>query len=88
MLTHSQQRADERYGIINFVAKRVLKDILNGKSIQIEENYDKYSRIFVVLYNNKFIRVVTDYQLRFVKTVLPLKDTDYEHINNLIKLIA
>ncbi len=75
-LTHSQSRAEQRYYIENFSAKTALNEIYNDKCLLLKEDFDKYSRTFIILYCNKYIRVVTDYQVQFVKTVLPpLNDT-------------
>ncbi len=83
---HAIQRAYERYNILNFSVSTVLSDILNGRCIQTNEDLTKFSRTFVVLYVNKYIQVVTDYNIRFVKTVLPF-DNNTNLINTLISKI-
>lgn len=83
MALHSQIRAEQRYGLSIFNPLEVMKEILNDRCIQVEENFEKYSRIFYVRYNNKYLKVVTDYNVSFVKTVLP----DINDFNILEKLI-
>lgn len=83
MATHSQIRAEQRYGISEFKPRVVLKEIMAGRCIQISENIEKFSRIFYVRYNNKYLKVVTDYNVSYVKTVLP----DTSNFNLLEKLI-
>ena len=83
MTTHSQIRAEQRYGVSDFKPLLVLKEILADRCIQISEDIEKFSRIFYVRYNNKYLKVVTDYNVSFVKTVLP----DSYDFNLLEKLI-
>lgn len=83
---HSRQRAEERYNIIDFVPTPVIHDILDDKCIHLEENFDKYSRKFLVRYKNRFVVAVTDYQVEFVKTVLPFNN-DFNLINKLLEKI-
>lgn len=87
MVTHSQVRAEQRYGLSEFNPLKVLKEILDDHCIQVEENYEKFSRIFYVRYNNKYLRVVTDYNVSFVKTVLP-DTSDFNIIEKLINKLA
>ena len=84
---HSKQRAEERYAVGSFNPCDILKDILADKCELIESNQKKYSHIFLVRYCNKYMRVVTDYDIKYVKTVLPLKD-DFDLINKLIQKLA
>ncbi len=81
---HSKQRAEERYLIEYFNPLAVLKDIWANRCELIKSDREKYSHIFLVRYNNKYMRVVTDFDVKYVKTVLPLKD-DFNLINNLIQ---
>ena len=41
------------YGLSEFNPLKVMKEILDDRCIQVEENFEKYSRIFYVRYNNK-----------------------------------
>ena len=81
---HSKQRAEERYAIEHFNPIDVLKEIWANRCELIKSDQDKYSHVFLVRYNNKYIRVVTDYDVKYIKTVLPLKD-DFNLINKLIQ---
>jgi len=83
MTFHSAQRAQERYGICKFNPFEVLKEIFADRCIQVKEDLEKFSRTFYVRYNNKYLRVVTDYNVSFVKTVLP----DTNDFNSLERLI-
>ena len=83
MALHSQIRAEQRYGLSEFNPLKVMKEILADRCVQVEENFEKFSRIFYVRYNNKYLKVVTDYNVSFVKTVLP----DANDFNVLEKLI-
>lgn len=69
--SHSHIRAQQRYGVCQFNPFEVLREILSDRCIQIKEDFEKYSRIFYVRYNNKYLKVVTDYNVSYVKTVLP-----------------
>lgn len=71
---HSQKRAEERYQISNFNPNLALNEILSDKCVQIEENFDKYSRKFLIKYFNKYVIVVTDFQVNFIKTCLPFEN--------------
>lgn len=81
---HSKQRAEERYAIGYFNPTNVIKDIWADRCELIKSDKDKYSHVFLVRYYNKYIRVVTDYDVKYIKTVLPLKD-DFNLINKLIQ---
>lgn len=83
-MKHSQQRAEERFSIYFLKTDKVLLDIWAGRCELVESNQEKYSHIFLVRYQNKYIRVVTDFNVKFIKTVLPLKN-DFELINKLIQ---
>ena len=83
MTFHSAQRAEERYGICNFNPFEILKEIFADRCIQLKEDFEKYSRTFYVRYKNKYLKVVTDYNVSYVKTVLP----DTNDLNLLESLI-
>ena len=87
MATHSQIRAEQRYGLSEFNPLKVMKEILDDRCIQVEENLEKYSRIFYVRYNNRNLKVVTDYNVSFVKTVLP-EANDFNLLEKLINKLA
>ena len=87
MATHSQIRAEQRYGLSEFNPLKVMKEILDDRCIQVEENLEKYSRIFYVRYNNRYLKVVTDYNVSFVKTVLP-EANDFNLLEKLIDKLA
>ena len=87
MATHSQIRAEHRYGLSEFNPLKVMKEILDDRCIQVEENLEKYSRIFYVRYNNRYLKVVTDYNVSFVKTVLP-EANDFNLLEKLINKLA
>lgn len=69
--SHSHIRAEQRYGVCQFNPFEVLREIIADRCIQIKEDLEKYSRTFYVRYNNKYLKVVTDYNVSYVKTVLP-----------------
>ncbi|MEE3350184.1 MAG: hypothetical protein VZR09_09115 [Candidatus Gastranaerophilaceae bacterium] len=83
MALHSQIRAEQRYGLCEFKPVEVMKEIMADRCIQISESFEKFSRIFYVRYHNRYLKVVTDYNVSFVKTVLP----DANDFNLLEKLI-
>lgn len=85
--THSHIRAEQRYGICKFNPYRVLKEITSGRCIQIKKDIEKYSRTYYVRYKNKYMRVVTDYNVSFVKTVLP-EISDFNLLNQLINKLS
>ena len=68
---HSQIRAEQRYGVCEFRPFEVLQEIFADRCIQVKEDLEKYSRTFYLRYNNKYLKVVTDYNVSYVKTVLP-----------------
>ncbi len=84
MAIHSQIRAEQRYGLSEFNPVTVMKEILENRCIQVNEDIEKFSRIFYVRYNNKYLQVVTDYNVSFVKTVLP-EANDFNLLEKLIK---
>ena len=86
-ICHCKQRAEERYTIGYFNPRDILKDIWADKCELIKSDQEKYSHVFLVRYCNKYMRVVTDYDIKYVKTVLPLKD-DFDLINKLIRKLA
>ena len=83
MALHSQIRAEQRYGLSEFNPMKVMQEIMDDRCVQVSENSEKFSRIFYVRYNNRYMKVVTDYNVSFVKTVLP----DANDFNILEKLI-
>ena len=83
MAIHSQIRAEQRYGLSEFNPMKVMQEIMDDRCVQVSENFEKFSRIFYVRYNNRYMKVVTDYNVSFVKTVLP----DANDFNILEKLI-
>lgn len=83
MALHSQIRAEQRYGLSEFNPLKVMKEIMADRCVQVSESFEKFSRIFYVRYNNRYLKVVTDYNVSFVKTVLP----DANDFNVLEKLI-
>ncbi|MBQ9245705.1 hypothetical protein IJ182_05505 [bacterium] len=86
---HAIQRAEQRYYIEDFNPIKALRDILDDKCIQIEANQEKYSQIFLIRYINKYVKVVTDFNVSFVKTVLPLeKIEDFDRVNDLINKLS
>ncbi len=87
MATHSQIRAEQRYGLSEFQPKAVMKEIMADRCIQISEDVERFSRIFYVRYNNKYLKVVTDYNVSFVKTVLP-DANDFNVLEKLINKLA
>ena len=87
MATHSQIRAEQRYGLSEFKPMAVLKEIMADRCIQISENFEKFSRIFYVRYNNRYLKVVTDYNVSFVKTVLP-DTSDFSLLEKLIEKLS
>lgn len=87
MALHSQIRAEQRYGLSEFNPLKVLKEIMADRCIQVSENVEKFSRIFYVRYNNKYLKVVTDYNVSFVKTVLP-DANDFNILEKLINKLA
>ena len=87
METHSQIRAEQRYGLSEFKPMAVLKEIMADRCIQVSEDFEKFSRIFYVRYNNKYLKVVTDYNVSFVKTVLP-DTSDFNLLEKLIEKLS
>ena len=87
MAIHSQIRAEQRYGLSKFNPKMAMKEIMADRCIQISESFEKFSRIFYVRYNNKYLKVVTDYNVSFVKTVLP-DTSDFNLLEKLIEKLA
>ena len=87
MTFHSAIRAEERYGVCKFNPYEVLKEIISDRCIQVKEDFERYSRTFYIRYNNKYLKVVTDYNVSYVKTVLP--DTnDFSLLEKLINKLA
>lgn len=87
MTLHSAIRAEQRYGLSEFNPLQVLKDILSDKCIQVSEDLEKFSRTFYVRYNNRYLKVVTDYNVSFVKTVLP-DANNFDIIEQLINKLS
>lgn len=82
--SHSQQRAAERYYISDFSPLYALKEVLADRCIQVKEDFEKYSRTFLIKYFNKYIILVTDFNVNFVKTCLPYEN---KFENSLIELL-
>lgn len=87
-MAHAQERAEERYYISDFNSRVVLNDIWNDKCVLMKSDVEKYSNTFMVRYINKFVKVVTDLDVNFVKTVMPLKNNDFDVINELLPKLA
>ena len=87
MALHSQIRAEQRYGLSEFNPLKVMKEIMADRCVQVSESFEKFSRIFYVRYNNKYLKVVTDYNVSFVKTVLP-DANDFNVLEKLINKLA
>lgn len=87
MAIHSEIRAEQRYGLSEFNPLMVLKEILADRCVQVKEDLEKFSRTFYVRYNNKYLKVVTDYNVSFVKTVLP-DANDFNIIETLIEKLS
>ncbi|MCR5266350.1 MAG: hypothetical protein K6E29_07130 [Cyanobacteria bacterium RUI128] len=85
--SHSHIRAEQRYGVCEFNPFEVLNEIIADRCIQIKEDFEKYSRTFYVRYNNKYMKVVTDYNVAYVKTVLP-EVTDFSLLEKLISKLS
>ena len=83
--THSQQRASERYYIGEFNPSIALAEVLEDRCIQICDSFEKYSRTFLIKYFNKFIVLVTDFNVRYVKTCLPFDKKYNEYLNLLLE---
>ncbi len=82
--THSQQRASERYNIEDFNKRLAMNEILDDRCVQIEENYEKFSRTFLIRYVNRYVVLVTDFNVSFIKTCLPFQDKHFDFLNTLI----
>lgn len=87
-MAHPQDRAEQRYCICDFNTKYVLNEIRHQKCVLMKSDVEKYSHTYMVRYINKFVKVVTDFQDRFVKTVLPLKGNDFDIVNELLPKLA
>jgi hypothetical protein len=87
MALHSQIRAEQRYGLSEFNPLKVMKEIMADRCVQVSENFEKFSRTFYVRYNNKYLQVVTDYNVSFVKTVLP-EAADFNLLEKLITKLS
>ncbi len=85
--SHSHIRAEERYGVCDFNPFAVLREIFADRCVQVQEDFEKYSRTFYVRYNNKYMRVVTDYNVSYVKTVLP-EANDFNLLEKLINKLS
>ena len=87
-MKHSKKRAEERYYIENFNDGIALKEIINDRCIALISDIEKYSHTFLIRYCNKYIKVVTGFNINFVKTVLPINSNDFEFINSLINKLS
>ena len=85
--SHSHIRAEQRYGVCDFNPFEVLKEIFADRCIQIQEDLERYSRTFYLRYNNKYLKVVTDYNVAYVKTVLP-EANDLNLLNQLLNKLS
>jgi len=86
--THSQQRASERYQIEDFNKGLAMNEILDDRCIQIEEDYEKFSRTFLIRYINRYVVLVTDFNVSFIKTCLPFQDKHFDFVNSLISKLS
>ena len=87
MMCHSKIRAEQRYGIGDFNPLKALKEIRADRCIQTDESLEKFSRTFYLRYENRYLRVVTDYNAEYVKTVLP-DNYDFTLLEKLIEKIS
>ncbi|MCQ2957820.1 MAG: hypothetical protein MJ180_02835 [Candidatus Gastranaerophilales bacterium] len=87
-MKHSDLRANERYGIEKINETFILNEILDDKCVLIKSDLEKFSMCFMVLFGNKYVKVVTDYNLRFVKTLLPYENKDFDYICQLTSKLA
>lgn len=85
--THAGQRAEERYFIPDFNEGVAIREIMNDNCLHLISDIDKYSHTFFIRYVNKYVKVVTDYNVNHVKTLLPLKDKEFDLIDKLINKI-
>lgn len=86
--THSQVRASERYNIEDFNKGLAMNEILDDRCVQIEEDFEKFSRTFLIRYINRYIVLVTDFNVSFIKTCLPFKSEHFDFLNTLISKLA
>ena len=86
--THSQARASERYNIEDFNKKLAMNEILDDRCVQIEESYEKFSRTFLIRYVNRYVVLVTDFNVSFIKTCLPFKDKHFDFLDMLVSKLA
>jgi hypothetical protein len=61
---------------------------MDDKCVLMENNLEKESNIFMIRYENKYVKVVTDLYVSHVKTVLPLKDHEFNFIDSLINKLS
>lgn len=85
--SHSSLRAEQRYGVCDFNPYEVLREILSDRCIHIQADLEKYSRTFYVRYNNKYLKVVTDFNVSYVKTVLP-EPNDLDLLEKLLNKLS
>lgn len=81
---HCMQRAEERYSVDDFNYHKIIADIRNDRCEWIKSEQERESHTFLVRYYNKYMKVVTDINITFIKTVLPLNN-DFDLINKLIQ---
>jgi len=87
-MKHANKRAEERYYIENFDEQKAIKEILNDRCITLISDIEKYSHTFLIRYCNKYIKVVTDFNINFVKTILPINTGDFEILNELLNKLS
>ena len=83
-MKHLDLRAEERYSMGKLNENAILKDIQNGKCVLMESNIEKYSHCFMVKVQNKYLKIVTDFDVRFVKTTLPYTFKDFDFVCELV----
>ena len=84
---HFVERAEQRYYIQNINEQIIIADILANKCILIKTDIEKYSHTFLTKYLNKYIKVVTDFNVEFIKTIIPISNKDIDLINKFLTKI-
>ena len=84
-MTHAKLRAIERYNICDLDEGKLLYSIKNNDCVEIKLNKTKKGRRgFVVLYDNKYVVVITEKKIRAVCTVLPYDDKYFDAVCELV----